>query len=899
MRGFGSYLKETKIDFTKLAEGGLYIITGDTGAGKTTIFDAVSYALFGEVSGSVRGNKYLRSKYADSSVPTYARVEFEHLGKKYKVERNPEYIGMGKRGEKKITADATLYYPDGRTVNKVNEVTSAVTEIISLNRDQFSQIAMIAQGDFLKSLMASTDTRTEIFRKIFDTAKYERLQSRIDELCKEAESRKAAINENVERALASVGEERSRTMENLTSAECVAYLLGEISSKEELLKEEASKSEELKRELATENERMGVAKTVEDSQKSLKLSEEEIERSTAEKESLSKEAEKLKADGERINSLKLKIAAERENSEKYGLKEGLIKEEKRVNNDLTDLENKLKECESEIARLNALREENSKYIAEHKGDGLQLERITNEGKRLKEEIEALKRSAETLKKIEEEEKLCEKRESEIKAAKIKLDKKKERYDRLYSAFIACQASLMAEELKDGEKCPVCGSTSHPERAHAALERVVQSEVDAEKRDVDKLVAAINSAESGLNGDRSRIKEKRSSTEGELLRSGYTEFNINFLLGEAILKEKQKDALSDDYKKVNGFIKISEKKEKENADAERSVKELLSKKDSLSDKKIALSGEKQRISLEIQQAEALPFPSKAASDRQIKLWSAEVESYNKAVSEIEEKIKTADGALNTALGKRENALLVINGADSADVAEISVKIDKITAELAERDNRKDGLSGEINVLKRAKEDVEGLIKEAEDCEKKYSVLKKLSATANGNLSGKEKIRLETFVQMRYFERVLYRANKRLYGMSDGQYELVRRENNADKRSQGGLDIDIKDYSTNSVRPVNTLSGGESFMASLSLALGFSDEVQSASGGVRIDSMFIDEGFGSLSEEALNNAVKTLSSLNEGGISIGIISHVKELRERIENQIIVKKGDFGSEVTLKLP
>lgn len=907
MEAFGPYAGRTELDLEKLGTGGIYLITGDTGAGKTTVFDAITYALYGSASGSNRDPGMFRSKYAAPETPTTVELTFDYDGKRYTVRRNPEYERASKRGGGTTTerANAEFVYPDGKVVTKKGEVDRAVNELTGLNKEQFTQIAMIAQGDFLKLLYATTDERKKIFRDIFHTKRcfdmQEALKSEATVRRKECEELENALK----RYISEISYDEGEYAESVNAAkrgempvEQVSELLEELLSRdgkelsdvEKKMRDTEKKAAEVTAELACAR---SVLESKDKREKLLsELADMRKERDDAEKEH---QAQKEKR-GER-DKIDADIAA----------LELILPEYDRLN----ELREKYSDSGKKIKSLEKLRDDADKAVFELTGkidrDKKDRADAENAGRELESLNALLARESE---RYSEFEKLRRdlldfdvKNSELIKARndyKDKVSRAAEKsgiYEKMYKEYLDGQAGVLASRLIDGEACPVCGSREHPRLASCDSGAPSAERLEQAKRERD---AAQNEAENAsksageVNGEvRARLSALVSSAEKLLGMSGEDDAEaIKMKLPSAIaeagnkIKDIEKRSAAEDKR-----IKLKEELDKSIPLDETELIKLRDKKAEY-DKVIAAEKERNASALSDGQelGRKLKYKSKAEAESEIqrlktlKTGYAEAEEKAaRAVKERGEKVKVAEGQI-LELEK------IIKSGKSGDIAALTAVKEKLDSEKAKFYEVIKKLHARNTTNSGAKHKIEKALDELSVAEEGFAMVNILSQTANGNISGKEKIMLETYVQAAYFDRITARANIRFMMMSGGQYELRRRKE-ADGRSQGGLDLDVVDHYNGTVRSVKTLSGGESFKASLSLALGLSDEIQSSAGGIKLDTMFVDEGFGSLDEESLSQAVDTLARLGQGNRLVGIISHVSELRARIDKKIIVTKHKSG--------
>lgn len=745
MSAFGPYAGTISLDFRQLGEKGLYLITGDTGAGKTTIFDAITYALYGEASGNNRKPEMFRSKYAKEGVPTYVELIFSCRGKEYRIKRTPRYLRPKERGQGMTLQNESgeLDLPDGGLVTKATEVTARVIDILGVDRQQFTQIAMIAQGDFMKLLLASTEDRMKIFRQIFNTQRYETLQNEIGRdfrrLYTECEDLKKSIKQYLEGSYCSESHALFGVWQNA--------LEGRMLLKDVILLLERLTAEE-------ERETQGQKKALEDWE-------------------------------EQLNELAAKINE--------------AKRERRILGELEEKRQTRIESQKKLEEVNLRYKRTKERIAYR-------ERLAEDMAALKEEL----LRAEERKKQKEElirfRKAYEQAAEAYREGSRQVQLFRQEYQRIEQAFFDHQAGILSETLVPGQPCPVCGSRQHPSPAGILEEAPTREQWQQAKKELER-------------------------REQELLRCNQ---NAAGLRGK--LEEK-----------------------------ERSLKEIL--------------------------GEQLKLPDTEKMYRQLKGMQQEREALRKEEetvlrdrTRLLQELAMLDGEIQT----RENEL---KGRKECDLEELSARY----TELGEQKNRLARAYDETaRRLEKNRFSLEQIRKKAvllEEKEESYGWMKALHDTANGRQADKSKIMLETYVQMAYFERILEQANLRFEQMTSGQYTLIRKKDTQNNRSQGGLDLEVIDHYNGSVRHVKTLSGGEAFKASLCLALGLADEIQACCGGVRLDTMFVDEGFGSLDEESLQQALKVLSSLSEGSRLVGIISHVEELKRKIPTQILVTKTRTG--------
>ncbi len=1245
---FGPYAEKTEIDFERLGTKGLYLITGDTGAGKTTIFDAITFALYGEASGDARKADMFRSKYADANVPTYVELVFDYRGARYTVRRNPEYQrpkgrGTGFTAQK---AEASLSCEDGRPpVTKTREVTRAVTELIGLDRRQFVQIAMIAQGDFQKLLFAGTEERSGIFRQIFHTGIYQKIQEQLkaavkeqwkeydelrrsirqymdgivcgedttaaarmrelkeqsfdgrisegvkllEELCAEDEAELERINAEIgalerkiqkddqkignarenrkrmealrqnEESLRALEPKQQEAEKRLRAAKEAAgncgkleqqiKLLGELEEKREQamrqeaetvaaeteIKQKRKLREELLEELSVLQEELGSYETAGEDYQRLEQKKNDIEsrlraigqqqeRLLAQEDGLRELIERLAATEETIKRLREEESAEREREQKYRQEQEALKtageQEVRYERELAGVSDRQRETaeqqrgrkESRTAcrmlkhtceNLKERQKKQQEYIdtlrAEReqcRGTETRLLRLEQQQKELDALRERIGQLLEAAERVEQLRVKTEESRRQYQRAAEEKESLGAAWRKLEKRFLDAQAGILAGSLTEGEPCPVCGSVHHPVPAAMPKETPQKEELDSARERFEKAqgetehlsAAAGHLSKSLLDQEektaalaqtlfgsperepevlRARLAEeenrlgareeelagrkqaavldaekeaelekrlKEAEQEGEKIKQQLAGKEQELSAAAAKLQEREglwektlsawgysgetestvEALLLRDYERQKDLLEQARGRKKRLEECSRLAEEAKTRGERLGEKiadtqaeagKIRgqreaaeerLISEREQTGREFARAEELlgqtgeqrqgrTDGSVEAGDtpgeenlrglgaeltKQLSAFLAKVsDELGRKCTELSRKADLQEKipglqqrlqVLTEQLGQSEIDLRVqseklstckeylgklmetLKIGENGDVTEhvrfLAEQKETLERELAAAQSGyddcrsgKDKLTGAIEGirkqldgalhteseeeilarkderLKRKQElndrrdnknrafgtnreirervgELQGSVTEAEET---YNWLRALSDTANGTLAGKRKMELETYIQTTYFDRILRRANLRLLTMSNGQYELKREESGENRREKAGLELGVIDHYNGTERSVKTLSGGESFQASLSLALGLSDEIQSYAGGVRLDSMFVDEGFGSLDEEALSQAVKALAGLTEGNRLVGIISHVADLKEQIERKIVVTK------------
>ena len=903
---FGPYSGVTEIDFSKLGTGGLYLITGDTGAGKTTIFDAITYALYGSPNGSTREVSMLRSKYADPSMSTQVELIFSYYGKEYTIRRNPAYERSKKSGTGTTTqtANAELIYPDGRVITKVREVDEAVREIMGIDRSQFCQIAMIAQGDFKAILTADTDKRIEMFRKIFQTEKYYSLQDQLKRMESSADTECKSIRQSISQYIDSIlcGEDDLNFIEvqkakkgELTTEDTLSLLkkiIAEDKSAEENL---SSQKAALQSQLDTVKIRLQEAQQVAKAKKSLKdnisntdsqlLVEKQAAQNLEEEKEKQPQIQKLTEEAAKIKAMLPDYGTLSSQQEKLDNVSAALTiktdEQKKLGITIHDLDGEISCLTKEQADLLNTGEEK-----------LQLE---NEQAALQDLVQKLGKLHTCIEDLSGAEKayhnaLEDYQQKDRKAKELNVlfrDKNK--------LYLDAQAGILADTLKENQPCPVCGSTVHPHIAQAPDSAPTEDELED-----------LESQLSEADRESSEARECAGSLKGAFCEKEIAVKNeIHNLLGDIPLKDAL-PVLEAKQNEITASITVCGKKL---AEAEKKIARKLEiertlplKQESLENAKTKESNLKEEIAAKKTELASL---QESIHNLRTKLT---FESENEAKSEMNRlaecalKIKNDYETAQKKLTDCGNVLASLRAAKGEILKQIGQHPDiDMDAENAKQDTLSktlDNMETEIQNIHSRRTVNDGLLQNIErksgdliTSEHQYSLIHSLSNTASGKIQGKDKIMLETYIQMHYFDQIIQKANTRLAIMSSGQYDLVRRQDSANKRSQSGLDLDVLDHYNGSQRHVGSLSGGETFLASLSLALGLADVIQDSAGGIKLDTMFIDDGFGSLDEEVLSLAIKALTSLADNSRLVGIISHVEELKYKIDRQIVITKDKTG--------
>lgn len=1051
MSAFGSYLKQTEIDFEALGDG-IFLITGDTGAGKTTIFDAIAFALYGETSGQRRDGSMMRSQSASPKQETRVELVFSDRGEVYRIVRSPSYqrpsLRKKKDGEQAMTtqpARVSLFLPDGSEFpGKISDVNEKIREIVGVDRGQFSQTAMIAQGEYMKLLTAGSRERKEIFSRIFDTGVYERIQRRLrernSELAKKLEDngkfclREAdRIRVPEESGLALRWEQAVSRLESCP--EEILAVSGEACRfSRQAAEREQKEDERLVEELHRLGRRIERARRVSELEKQEKAAEEHLrqlqssrevfeekkrrlrlgrqaapvrqkEEEAGKKEKEWREAEeKLRKTRESLSRLTEDfLLAERKKEaaeNRYRAEQpGLVEQEQELKRSLPlyrerelciasiraeeDCRERTKgaaaaagqaqeEC---LKRLDALKAERE----EKRDSGLNRERCRAEAEQLRKRMDEIAQLGRKLKELEAREERLKEEQDILGRESREYEQAAAAYDRLYRIFVLSQAGLLAEELKEGKACPVCGSLSHPCPARLQEERVTAEQLDRakEKRETADRAARERSASVRALKAETGVVESQCEAMYEALRKpGAVQERKRVLFDrkkafqemrelyfEVEERQKQKEREEKAWEKaeirlseVDALIETEEKKREELerkrkelseelAGAESRLSSLKARKEEQKKQLLFETGEQaeERLS-EIREAAGKLLDEKERAEKRMEELGRQTGLLKGRLASEEEKERTLLRQKEELYeewqellqkmefsGQEEYRRAILREGEQerleADISQYEQSLTAASSALLQCQKSLEGLEGEeLSPLLEREEamkqerriassrlsqsasrlaenegacrELERLLGKRKRLLEEYGPVNRLCLAADGKVSGTARMDFQTYVQRQYFSQMIRAANHRLSRMTQGRFLLRCREfEDLSLRGEAGLDLDVYSVDTDSVRDVKTLSGGEAFLAALSMALGMADVIQNTAGSVEMDALFIDEGFGSLDDEARARAISVLKELSGGKRMIGIISHVAELREQMGKKIVVKKGEEGSFIRLE--
>lgn len=911
MSAFGPYAGTDVLELEKLGTSGLYLITGDTGAGKTTIFDAITYALFGCTSGENRDGAMMRSQYAKAATPTEVELDFMYREELYHIKRNPEYTRPKTRGtgETIQKADAQLVLPNGTVVTGIKDVNCKIEDVLGVNYSQFTRVIMIAQGAFQRFLFANTDERQAIFRNIFKTEKYETLQNELKAYIKNLDRERQDLQKSVKQYISGTVCDEDNVLyldlqkahaDQLQTAESIAVIRQIIEEDEVLEAGLSNQITDIDKRLEEVNQRLGSAGELEKIRKQIALDEEQLPKQQERVNALREQVEEIEKQVPAYKKIQEQITLLENELADYDALEQLQKELKKT---LKNLESKRKKAGELTAEIDERREKKEKAEAEFAGLKCVDTDMVKQEKALGDLESTISALAELEKKVSQYQKTKYKQEQVQEAFKAFLseyDAAQKRYHEKMRLYLSAQAGFLAKNLQEDEACPVCGATHHPKLAILSSDAPAQEELEQEEKAVQELKkkADKKSKEAGSYSGKLETLLEQIHHDKEALISIDNDAIVQEDEYLQILKEKVEERrlhVEEELETANGIMEQLKASQKKKQSLEKFLRgaddEIERKKKQLIEQNQELAGLDAGCKAKEQQAkemqDKLRFVSKQEAVSVLEEQQNQLKAFEEKRSLSKQNLDAAKEQLSEIHSRLTAYKKQVNEAEEVDVEACEKDREQLSDAKKTLTKRKEDIVSRITTNRLALENIEARKGNLEELEGKCKWVRSLSDTANAGIKGKERIVLETYVQMAYFDRIIHRANVRLMAMSNGQYELKRRENHSGGKALVGLDLDVEDHYNGGVRSVKSLSGGESFKASLALALGVSDEIQLSAPGIQLDTMFIDEGFGSLDEESLQQAIKVLTELSGGNRLIGIISHVTDLKQKIDMQIVVSK------------
>ncbi|MBQ7983568.1 MAG: SMC family ATPase, partial [Clostridia bacterium] len=844
----GPYAGETVIDMEALCgRGGLYLICGDTGAGKTTVFDAISFALYGQPGGIGRDASMLRSRYAEDARQSFAELVFSYHGQQYTVRRIPSYERAGYKTPQR--AEAALTMPDGSVITRVRDVDEAILGIMGIDREQFSQIAMIAQGDFLKLLHAPTDERKKIFRRLFGTERYSVLQERIrrEESRLQDDSRmtqarilqllqgiRAGAEDADAQALASGG--------NLPLQEAMEWLDGLVERQQSALQICADGLILCEKSLSYANEKLGQAAEAEKMRTQLKTAAQRLERAQEVLRTQTAADEMLRsaADGAAMASLQEEIASLALHLPEYDAAEVLAKMVSELRGALESAAAEAEQTSDAAAKGKAELETLEKESEALGNTEAQVAALRAEYAVHVEACEALSRLYGALDELDALRTSLITAQKAYSTAAESAEFLRHTWEQKNRAYLDAQAGILASHLQEGAPCPVCGSLTHPVPAAMTDGAPTKEVLELLKTSADN--AGADAAEKSRNAGEiaGRLAEKETA-----VRAAVQPFLADGAPADAaILPSALRELLSDKRSAAETarqtcaqMLAGAEKAHARKETLETCIPVLRQRQMTREESLLALNTAvterraqlREKESLLAAETEKLPFADRQQAQKQLDMLQTKRDSMQAALQRSAQLLGQAERDCATAEESRRQLEEQLSGMPETDASALRTHRDSLADEQRRLNREKERLFAYLDQNQAVQETLRGLYEHRVTVDRQWSWVKMLSDTVDGAIRGKERIMLETYVQMSYFDRILIRANRRLLAMSGGQYELTRRREAENRQSQSGLDLDVIDHYNGTTRSVKTLSGGESFMASLSLALGLSDEIQSAAGG----------------------------------------------------------------------
>lgn len=1012
MSAFGPYKGEVEIDFTEFNQSSLFLVSGPTGAGKTTIFDAIAYALFDKPSKDGREKDTYKSDHASDTDLCYVYFEFELGQKRYSVRREPNQTGPGTRSKTKQILASVEFHNGDSVTTKINEANKEIESLMGLTHDQFRQIVMLPQGDFKRMLDSNSGEKEKIFRNIFQTNQFEAFQEKLKEQAKELKKERDSYEQAVNLAFQNVETKDNPVLEKAIEQFDVTVALEEIEKlveadtqdltkvkesikhlqeqkttyerlierleKKAFLDKEKGQLDETEQTIKTYREQLSqneealklaeAQKSVTELSQEIKQANEKLIHLKQEKKILSEELSKAEKQREIIQKKVAELNSIREAIQELKNELERMKEVEKKQDGIALFEKQIKENQTKRNALSEAGQKQKEIISSKQDELKKLQVLKDSFSRQYDQINELKdKKTQESQKLEKLNDLCDLRKEGAKVkvrfseATKELKKATQKWQNAKESYFSNIAVVLAGDLNENEPCPVCGGTEHPNLAHSTDESVSKEAVDRLENEKTTVEAQYNKIAAHLQqlseavGKRCKELGIAHSDADETLKETkrvvkeLTE-SLDTLEKDLKLKQKKVDQESKLSKELDSLQKeereLSDKVVQLKADEEHKVKRISELESEWKALKASLSSESEKQIREaiktkekmITETEKEASGSQklvqdlsgnlSANKRGIELTTEQLEMVTKKHTEAEmhfnqllenselgedfetvvlkkeivEKMQTAisdyeKAGHSLAVQMKEVEAFLEQEETVLPVEEYQAKCIRIDESLPKLEENRDDLVKSMNQNQRACESIKQHQGKSDEIEKDYQIYNELALMAGGTSNETDRISFERYVLGIYFDEILLAANERFKEMTNNRYELQRKMDAAKGNKPKGLDMDVFDYETGKLRGVNTLSGGESFKASLALALGLSDVIQSQSGGVSVDTLFIDEGFGTLDSDSLDKAIQTLLDLHKRGRLVGIISHVDELKTRIPSHIIVEKTAAGSKVSVQ--
>lgn len=995
LSAFGPYPDTITIDFESFQEDGLFLITGPTGSGKTMIFDAMIFALYGKTSGQIRQTDSLRCDHALNEIPTFVEFSFSLHQQNYTIKRNPKYYLEGKKTPKQPSA--LLILPDGKMVEGIKEVNQKMISLLGVDDQQFKQICMIAQGEFTKLIMASSDEREKVLRELFHSETYQKLEEKLKVHLKTYQDKYDLLLNK-----------RKDLMQELQVEDHQEYL----SKQTKLIASQQKEYDDLKKDLDQKKQQLQLYRLQNQrliQLKDLKQQFQDLKKQENDYQELNKTVDTLKK-AQETNYLYISYIKQQKKLQTLKLnQEDFLKQlkklekdyqEKKVQADFLDykqqtkekLQNQIQETkqlinqiyqyQNDYQNLQTLKQQYRMLDEEHKLFLKKKEKFENGRQRDQERIQSeqqVQSKYELIKqqyvRLNEQKvkvhqlsdyydqilKLNENKsdlQEEYTVVEKQVDHEKMQYNQMEKLYFRKQAGIFALQLKEDQPCPICGSLHHPHPAQIEKE-------DITKEKLDQQAKKVKQQEHRLQDILQKIL--LSNQKKEMLVKQTKQLSSELNIQEEISKEifiKELDHLSKDEKrmkkeylelqdelkyiqKLKKSVALSlkdmstyESKELKQAQSLENIQvqiHQLSGKlnDSLRQYEIGevnknyqqVQKEYRQLSLEI---ETIQQDYEKVKNKYLEI-KTKISSLNQQIIQEQEIYDELDNKYHTALDafineeeflnlktqinqisilekKYQDYLISLKSLNEqiislenevkdstyVDLSSLSETIKEVNQQLREKNDDLEKLKIDYSLKEKMIKDIQKINQQLEKDEDTYQRYLDLYNLASGKNNAR--VSIERYVLATYFENMLIYANVIMKQLSQGRYQLLRKDDAGKGRSQQGLELDVFDQESGNIRSIKTLSGGESFKAALSLALGLSRMVQDYAGGIELNTLFIDEGFGSLDSQSLDQAMNCLMELHHENKLIGIISHVSDLKDRIERQLVVERKQKQSVIQM---
>lgn len=935
MQAFESYLDKTVLDFSKLGTKGLYLIDGPTGAGKTTIFQAIYYALYGETLGGSKkeGNiettdEDLRNNKAAIGKDTYVDLIFKEKDYIYHIYREPAQKKLAKKKTEKgyIESNSSVIFEkveidkfnniikQDKISDKSKEVKDKIESLLGLDADQFEKTILIPQGKFSEVLSQTTEKRTEIFRSLFNTGRYFSFIGKLNKMTNEARNKLSSEldyqkvkfeNCKVDVLDTNLIDDKDNLEKSSSIEDKISFINSLISKYETLANEFKEKydnahkdvskweviSNESKEYIKNKESLKDLESNVSEESKNLDELKEELDKLNSEKEkyeNYNKEATKLEASIESYNKLE-------ENEKNLDL---CIKDVKDLENEKIKKEKSLNELKEYIANV-------SKELEKIKGDpDADLNSLNkNTLPKLTNLDSLIKKCEDNINELNVNKKELTENSIKMKEAALEFIKEKEIENDITKKYFSNIAGELASQLKDNELCPVCGSTHHPHKATLLHETVTKEMMEESKNKADN-------AQKNATALETKVKQLKEIYE-KLVKKLVENLKDYGAIDENSINDAM-DKLKNSYNKQSNDYQIEERrlqdlsnlKKKLTEDLENTKEKKAKCDECLSEITAKLSAKNVKVTTYQEDIEklksSLTFKTKKEVYDKFNELSSLYNKYNNDVEKTSNNFNSLSNSISKMNGSIDTLKEQVSEYEKKGYPEQSkIEQNLSDAKKIEKESNDSYIkySSYTNTNKDVFKDLESSYNRSKDLQKESDRLNDLNNVFSGRTSDNAKSTIEIYVQGKYLDRVLEFANKRLLTMTDNQFSMIRAEKAYDNKSTSGLDINIIDnqnLTSEGNRKVVTLSGGESFKAALSLALGLRDAVAASKGGVEIECMYIDEGFGTLDSDSLDKVIEVLmrQTVEEGNSLVGVISHVEELQSKISNKIKVYKDPSGN-------